>query len=186
MSAALNIPFDNSGLLTVEDFEAMDLPDSCKWELIDGEVISVTFPDLDHIDIQHQLRALLESLLGRNAVVRTELPFAADRHNKNGADVGAVVPQRYRANRKRLDGAPELVIEVISRSNREKKLDKLQDRCFQHGCLQFWRVYPRQQKVTICRRDGDSLVTTEYFPGDLIPVNLFGIAGHISVNDIFE
>src|SRR4029450_5034139 len=137
--------------MTVEEFEAMDLPDTCGWELIDGEVVSVTFPDLDHRDIQHTLLELLKQLFGTAAVVRMELPFAANRYNKNGADVAAVLPSRYRTNRKRLDGAPELVIEVVSRSNREKKLDRLQERCFEHECQQFWRVYPKKETVIVTR-----------------------------------
>lgn len=185
MSAAFKIPLD-PGLITVEEFEAMDLPDTCGWELIDGEVVSVTFPDLDHRDIQDHLVELLKSLFGDAAVVRMELPFAANHHNKNGADIGATTPARWRANRKRLDGAPELVIEVVSKSNRDRKLDRLQERCFEYGCQQFWRVYPKKLTVTVARNVGPgSTVADHYDINDLIPVNLFGVAGRIAVNDIF-
>lgn len=178
-------PDEIIGLITIQDFEDMDLPDSCRWELIDGEVISVTFPDRDHVDIQARLRGILNALFEDAAIVRTELPFAVDRHNKNGADIGVVDPIRYLSNRKRLEGAPEIVIEVVSRSNREKKMTHLQERCFGHGCRQFWRVYPKRRTVAAVRYEsGDG--ATEYKLDDAIPLDLFGVAGRVLVRDIFE
>jgi Uma2 family endonuclease len=185
VSAAPHIPFRDPDLIMVEDFEAMDLPDACKWELIDGEVVSVTFPDLEHVDIQHRLARFLETLFGSAAIVRVELPFATGQYDKNGADVGAAAPHRYRANRKRLEGSPELVIEVVSKSNREKKLGRLQDRCFQYGCRQFWRVYPKKRTVTIARQEDGSVAIMEYGPGEIIPISMFGVDGQIPVDEIF-
>ncbi len=103
--------------LTVEEFEAMDLPEFCEWGLVDGTVVSVTAPDLDHVDLQDQIAAKLKEVFHQSAVVRVEYPYALGTFNRFRADVEVVDPRRHRDNRKRLEGAPELVIEVMSRSN---------------------------------------------------------------------
>ncbi|MEJ7605265.1 MAG: hypothetical protein WKF37_03130 [Bryobacteraceae bacterium] len=76
--------------------------------LIDGEVVSVTFPNLDHSDIQHRLYELLKVLFGSAALVRLEYPYSTDIYNENRADVAVVDPRRHRANRKLLDKLPSL------------------------------------------------------------------------------
>ncbi|MGH9629172.1 MAG: hypothetical protein ACRD7E_12685 [Bryobacteraceae bacterium] len=68
MSASLNIPVQ-PGRITVEEFERMDLPASCEWELIDGTVVSLTAPDLDHIDLQDRVAEVLKAQLRPNRVL---------------------------------------------------------------------------------------------------------------------
>jgi hypothetical protein len=91
MSVLFGNPLD-SGAITVDEFEEMDLPKTCGWELIDGTVVSRPFPDLDHVDIQHTLRALLANIFGRAGVVRVEYPYALRLHTRSCADVALVDP----------------------------------------------------------------------------------------------
>jgi len=181
VSALLHIPIE-PGIITVEEFEAMDLPEFCEWELIDGTVVSVTSPELDHVDLQHQIAANLERLFGVSAVVRLEYPYALGTFNRFRADVAIVNPKRHRSNRKRLEGPPELVVEVMSRSNSEKKTRMLQQRCLEQGCLAFWRVYPKKRTIIVATIGGE----TTYESTGIIPAELFGISAEIVVNEIFD
>lgn len=182
MSVAYNTPLDPA-LLSAEQFDAMDLPDSCKWELVEGVVGSVTFPDLDHVDIQDRIRTLLRTVLKDRAVVRIEYPYATDAYNKNRADVAVVDPLRHAANRQHLDGAPEIVVEVVSRSNRESRIAALGARCFAHGCLQFWRVYPAEGRVVISTAGAGQ---REYISGGSFSLTLFEADVNVAVAELFS
>ncbi|MGH9629171.1 MAG: Uma2 family endonuclease [Bryobacteraceae bacterium] len=116
--------------------------------------------------------------------MRIEYPYALGLYSRFRADVAVVDPKRHRANRKRLEGAPEIVIKVMSRSNTEKKMDTLQDRCFENGCQSFWRVYPRARRVAV--GVGSPAGITEYGMGDVIQFEVFGIHASIPVDSIFE
>jgi Uma2 family endonuclease len=183
VSTLLTLPIE-SGLITVDEFEAMDLPEFCEWELVDGTVVSVTSPDLDHIDLQDQIAVKLKQMFQRSAVIRVEYPYALGAQNRFRADVAVVDPARHRQNRKHLEGAPELVIEVMSRSNTDRKIQMLQERCFAQGCQSFWRIYPKKSTVIVGRAAGSDAPEKEYGMTGTIALDLFGIRGEIAVMDL--
>lgn len=185
MSATHSIPL-LPGVITVEEFEAMDLPESCEWELIDGTVVSVTFPDVEHGNIQHRVYDLLKNQLrtagGERLVIRLEYGYALGTRSRFRADVAVIEGRRNRASTMRLEGAPELVVEVMSRSNTEAKIDRLQLRCFERGCALFLRIYPRKRRAVLATPDSN----TEYGGNDAIRFELFGMSVVLSLIDIFE
>jgi Uma2 family endonuclease len=79
-----------------------------------------------------------------------------------------------------LCGAPELVIEVLSRSNTPAKIQELAALCLSAGTHELWVIDAKRETVTITNRQGISMV---YGPGDRIPLSLFG--GELAVSEIF-
>lgn len=77
-------------MVTVGEFEEMELPDSREWELIDGTIVSSDPPDIEHGDIQARLYDMLRGQLGPNAVVRVEYGYALGPHTRFCADVADV------------------------------------------------------------------------------------------------
>lgn len=186
MSAVFNIPFLPPGSITVDEFEHMDLPESCEWELIDGTVVSVTFPDIEHGDIQANLYGLLREqfdVLGKTGpVVRIEYGYALGTHSRFRADVAVVDFKRHKASTKRLEGPPELIAEVMSRSNADPKMDRLQVRCFELGCSVFMRIYPKRKQVVVTTVNSK----TEYGGDDVIRFDILGVNAALRVADLFE
>ena len=80
-----------------------------------------------------------------------------------------------------LQGSPELVIEVLSRSNTQAEMQKKAALYLSTGAQEFWIVNPKRQDVTILRREGG---TTVYSIGQQIPLSLFD--GELSVAAIFS
>lgn len=76
-------------------------------------------------------------------------------------------------------GAPELVIEVLSRSN-TAKIKEVAALCLCAGTEELWIVDAKRQTVTVTKRDGASVV---YRAEDRIPLPLFG--GYLRVSDMF-
>ena len=76
-------------------------------------------------------------------------------------------------------GAPELIAEVLSPSNRRGNIAETQRLCLENGCLEFWVVDPKRHVVKVSTPGGTSKT---YQTGQQIPL-MFG--GTIEVDAIF-
>jgi Uma2 family endonuclease len=190
MGVAVNVT--DTDIVTVEQFEKLDLPGGLEWELHNGRVVSSTFPDWTHKTMQLRIAALLEAALAKApvlVVVMTEAPWSVGDRDDHCADVAVLtVHQNTEAlKRDRLREVPKLVVEVVSRSNRPYKLAELQDLVLTNGGREFWCVYPQRGLVTVARRDDlDRCEQAEYTLEDRIPLNMFGLSTGIPVREIFS
>lgn len=151
-------------LVTVAEYASMPAPKGGHYELHHGEVVFVTAPKWGHQRIQDRLQLLLRSALGDGAYVTKEMAFKpAAEYEVWEADVGMVTVER--ANNVMddawLEGAPDLVIEVLSPSN---TVDEINDKlavCVENGCRSFWIVDPKRKRVSVTEGD-----TTRHFNKD--------------------
>ncbi|WP_165250839.1 Uma2 family endonuclease [Paludisphaera soli] len=81
------------------------------------------------------------------------------------------------------DIAPELAVEILSRSNTDREMERKRDDYFNAGVLVVWEVDPRSRTLVVHRRDmeprtlgeSDSLSEPELLPGFELPLQeLFG------------
>jgi Uma2 family endonuclease len=172
-------------LMTVEEFRA--LPEdkgSVYSELHYGKVVHLTRPKFKHYRIQHRLCRLFEPLSPEGSLVGIELAFRAlPEHELRAADVAWVNPDRVGGidPEDNLRGAPDLVVEVLSRSNTVAELYDKEKLCLENGALEFWVVDPARKQVKVSTPDGK---TVTWRSGDQIPLAFFGGAS-ISVDSIF-
>src|SRR5438105_3886416 len=124
MSTALSLP-----LMTVEEF--FELPEpvgefTC--ELHFGELVEVGRGNKTHYDLQRRIRDILARALGGGAwLVEIEMPYGlTPGYDARAADVGATLRERWEAvpGEGFLIGSPELVVQVKSRSNRDRKMEE--------------------------------------------------------------
>ncbi len=99
------------------------------------------------------------------------------------ADVAVISHARAKAidGDDNLHGAPDLVIEVKSPSNRRGKLSELAALCLNNGAYEFWVVDMDKRSVTVTRRDG---VTVVYGPGQSVPLAAYE-TDPLPVDEIF-
>lgn len=170
-------------LMSFREFEQM--PDSDRrYELRHGELVEVPPPQLPHARIQLRLRDLLLGTAARDkGVVVTEFGFRVlPEYEWRIADI-AFVEQEHWARLPEngyFDGAPELVIEVLSPSNRAAEIADKQRLCLANGAKEFWIVDAKRAQVRVSGRDGRS---RSYHSGQQIPL-LFG--GILAVDEIFR
>ncbi len=166
---------------TISDLEG--LPENGnRYEIIDGELFVTRAPHLDHQDSAGALYTELriwsrERGLGtpfftpgvvfsaEDAVIPDLIWISHDRKSKLVDDAG------------HLTGAPELVIEVLSLTAKDKKRDretKLKLYSAQ-GVLEYWIVDREEQAITIYRRDEGvlkqtlTLFNSDYLTSPLLP-----------------
>lgn len=173
-----------TGLMTVEQFWHLPEEPGFYYELHHGELVRVSRPTLRHVWVQHRLRELLAKLFGNRGQLLIEFPFRAlPEHELRAADVGFVVRERWeRADTDdALRGAPDIVIEIISRSNTVAEMDERCDLCLANGSCQFWTVDDRRREVKVSTPDG---ITRTYKSGDSIPLP-FADSQSLSVSSVF-
>ena len=167
-------------LITVAEYEKIPNPPGGVYELYHGELVKVSFPKQPRVRAQWQLRRLLEAAAGNTGAVDKEVPYRPlPEYECWGADVAYMARARWDAIDGYLMGAPELVVEVLSPSNKAAKLIEKREICLENGSIQFWIVDTGHRLVEVSTPDGHSIT---YKSGQQIPL-FFG--GHIAVDEIF-
>jgi Uma2 family endonuclease len=173
--------------LTYDDLELLPY-DGKRHEIIDGDHFGTPSPRLRHQDIAGQLYFHMKTFLrhhplGRVYTAPTDVVLSA---------IDVVVPDLLFVSRERqsiltaknVQGAPDLVLEVLSNSSRridETIKRKLYER---FGVLEYWVADPVVDRLRIYRREGDVFaravelsvesgdsLTTPLLPGLSIPLS---------------
>jgi Uma2 family endonuclease len=172
-------------LMTFAEFE--QLPDEVcrRHELRHGELIEVPPPKFKHRLIQDRMSALLGSACGGAGYVSIEFGFRALPDGEyRTADVVYIARERCAAAKGSdyFQGAPDMVIAVLSPSNTKAEMRERAALCLANGCLEFWVVDEKNRRVSVSTPNG---VTITYHSGQTIPLRLFGDAS-LPVDRIFE
>jgi Uma2 family endonuclease len=170
--------------ITVAEFEQMPDPPGGYLELHHGEVVKMAYPKHGHTMDQYRLLRLLEPMAGDTGVVQVEVPYRPLQEYEDWrADVAYVSRERWYGTPRDgyLQGAPELVIEVLSPSNTVPELREKKNLCLRNGSREFWTVDSDQREVDVSTPDGR---TVTYRSGQEIPI-FFAPGRSLRVDDIF-
>ncbi|MBC7870172.1 MAG: Uma2 family endonuclease, partial [Chitinophagaceae bacterium] len=119
-------------------------------QLIDGEIVMAPPPIPDHQRIVFKFAKLIDSLISNGEVFVAPIELLLDDGSVPQPDVVWVaVGGRCVIEEKRLHGAPELIIEVLSPGTaRYDKIEKykLYER---HGISEYWIASPVEQYVEV-------------------------------------
>jgi Uma2 family endonuclease len=172
-----------TGPVTFAELEQLPETPGYRYELHRGELVKVAPPRNRHYRVQWRIFWLLVPIGRITGEVFVELGFRAlPEHEYRQADVAFVSKDRWERSSPdgNLAGAPELVIEVLSPSNRKGEIPDKERLCLENGSLEFWIVDPIGRHVKVSTPDGRAVT---YKSGEQIPL-LFG--GTLAVDSIFE
>ncbi len=153
------IQTENGLMLTYEDY--VKIPeDGRRHEIIDGRHIVNAAPRPRHQIITYKLGLALQTLFhsGRADVVPSPIDVQLSETDIVQPDLIAVArPNAHRIGKVKVDGPPELVMEVLSPSTR--RLDRGAKRALYEaaGVLEYWIVDPLEN--TVCQH---TLVSGHY------------------------
>jgi Uma2 family endonuclease len=172
-------------LMTFAEFEK--LPDEVcrRHELRHGELVEVAEPKFKHLIMQRGVVQLLTAVCPPGAFVTTGFGFRVlPEYEYRRADVAYLSPERFAAAKGSdyFQGAPGMVIEILSPSNTKAEMRERAALCLANGCLEFWVLGQEKRRITISTPDG---VTVAYHSGQVIPLRLFGDVS-LPVDRIFE
>ncbi|MBL8151715.1 MAG: Uma2 family endonuclease [Blastocatellia bacterium] len=141
-------------ILTVDVLDAMP-EDGNRYELIEGEIFVSRAPGLTHQRIMGNLFATLWNYLQKNPIGKVFTVPGVIFSNFTGVipDLVYVSNERYSqiAARERLEGAPELVVEILSPGTENQKRDRDVKRYLysKHGVEQYWIIDPDEKTVEV-------------------------------------
>ncbi len=159
---------------TVEDIYA--LPDGERAELVDGVVYDMSPPSRRHQQILlHLGRKIADYIEGKKGECEVNIaPFAVfltkDDSNYVEPDI-SVVCDAGKLTDKGCNGAPDWVIEIVSKSSRHMdyyiKLFKYQ----KAGVREYWIVDPEKEVVTVYSFENETM--EQYAFEDAVPVGIY-------------
>jgi Uma2 family endonuclease len=132
-----------AALTTVAEFVKLPDPKTGHYELHHGEVVLMPPPKWRHTRIQKQLEKLLQEAMGDKGMVIMEMPFQlSPEYEVWRADVAVLRLERTKGigGDEYLQGAPDLVIEVLSPSNTAQEINEKIAVCLENGCGSLWVV----------------------------------------------
>ena len=173
--------------LTYEDYLLFP-DDGVKREIIDGELYVSPSANMRHQIVSMNIIRALDGFVHPRQLGHVFAPRADVKLGESDVvepDVFYLSNDRgHLLTEKNIAGAPDLVVEVLSESNRRyDEIDK-RKRYELFGVLEYWIVDPELESVKIYRRAGDKFapaeiistetggeVTTPLLPGFALPVN---------------
>ncbi|MDO4869478.1 MAG: Uma2 family endonuclease [Bacillota bacterium] len=165
---------EKQGEYTIEDY--MKLPDDVRVELIDGVIYDMAAPLVVHqlvvSEIVVQLRNCMEEHEEDCIPLPSPVDVQLDKDNKTMVQPDVLILcDKQKIVDGRVFGAPEFVLEVLSKSTRSKdQVLKLQ-KYMSAGCREYWIVDIDNHRVMVYDFEGDSWPAIYPFAGK-VPVGL--------------
>jgi Uma2 family endonuclease len=152
--------------VTYDDLEHARESTSDRVELIEGELFVTPAPSLGHQDVSGNLyvllrRAVVEPGLGRVYYAPVDVRLAENTIVQ--PDLVVILSDRnHILTLPRVEGAPSLVVEIVSPSTSDYDRVTKQGAYARYGVPEFWLVDPAARTVTVCRdpRDDRYLAAT--------------------------
>ena len=167
--------WSRQGTYTVDDY--LELPDDIRVELIDGVLYEMHAPTAVHQIISMELSAELHDHIKKNhgkcRVFTAPFDIQLNKDDKTMVQPDIlVICKRSGYTAERGIGAPDLVIEILSRSTRSRdmllKLNKYADA----GVREYWIIDPDDRKIIVYYFEDDSLSGIYDF-NEKIPVRIW-------------
>lgn len=144
--------YPRQGTYTLDDYLA--LPDEQRVELIDGVFYDMSAPTVPHQLIGglifSQLMVYVKSHKGPCIPLIAPTDVQLDRDNRTIVQPDVmIVCDRSKVTRKRIFGAPEFVVEVLSPSTKNKDIFIKSSKYQQAGVRELWLIDPTQEQILV-------------------------------------
>jgi len=146
--------------MTIDAFEQLP-DDGNRYELVDGELERMPPTGEVHGDVDRQFIWLLESHIRPRGIeklfVETSFVLSPDRQTVRQPDIAFVHAERLLQDRDRERSvrlAPDLVIEIVSPSDRRSAVVAKAHEYLSCGVRLVWTVDPPSRTITVFRIDG--------------------------------
>ena len=148
--------------MTYEEFMALPAEEGKHYELVEGELVVNPAPLPRHQRIVRKIVGRLDRYFeahGNGEVWHAPLDVVLSRENVLEPDVAVILSERASiVAHNNVQGAPDLVIEVLSEGTRRKDRTVKRRLYEQHGVREIWLVDADDLSVTIIRNGEETVV----------------------------
>lgn len=141
-------------MMPMAEFDQLIEPDELRYELDEGELITMTRPRTYHNDIAGNFFLSLKLYLRSRPigkVFNSDQLYRLSPTSKRAPDVSVVLKPRAAGRNEELDGAPDLAIEVVSPSESQPSMHRKISQFFRAGCKIALVAYPETSEIEIWR-----------------------------------
>lgn len=179
----------NQGEYTLEDY--YKIPDDIRVELIDGVIYEMSSPTSVHQliagFIYSKLLMYMVSQKGDCLPMISPLDVQLDCDDKTMVQPDVIIVcDRDKVIDRCVYGAPDFVIEILSKSTRKKdgfiKLNKYMNA----GVKEYWMIDPKKLKVLVYDFTQEEVFPTLYGFTDKVPVRIWDDACVIDFQEVYE
>jgi Uma2 family endonuclease len=184
-------------LYTAEDLLKLELDDSIKVELVEGEMITMPPAGTEHSFVSSDLIALIHAfdrehkLGGRVTGEQGGYQLTSNPDTVRAPDVGYISKSRlHLLTGTYFQGAPDLAVEIVSPSDSAAELLKKIAEYLEHGSRLVWAFYPTLRQVVVHTAEGaktlketDTLEGGDVLPGFSVPLQDIFAVLEINNND---
>ena len=169
---------------TYDDY--MSWPEDERWEIIDGVAYMLAAPTVQHQDISMELSIQLGSFLKGKPCRVYAAPFAVRLSDDDvfEPDISIVCDKTKLSDGKVCNGAPDMIVEVLSPSTSVRDKVLKFNKYLQAGVREYWVVYPDNKTVSTFILIDGRYVASEYADTDTVPVHVLE-GCMISLPDVF-
>ena len=170
---------------TYEDYKNLPESETKRYELIEGELLMVPSPTFEHQDISANLvfalaKFVREHKLGK--VLHAPLDVVLDDENVVQPDIIFISKARSQIiHKEAIKGAPDLVIEILSPSTRERDRTVKKKLYARAGVAEYWLVDLESETIEVLKLEAagfervalytkDETLTSPVLPELLIPL----------------
>ncbi len=179
------------GEYTIEDYYAW--PEDERIELIDGVIYDMGAPYVVHQDLVGEIAFALKSHIRKNKgacrVYESPIDVQLDCDEKTMVQPDVlVVCECNKITERNLLGAPDMVVEVLSKSTQKKDMSIKLHKYSNAGVREYWIVDPKNKKVIVYDLENDIDITIYTFE-DKVPVKIFNkecVVDFAEINDYIE
>ena len=181
------MPLPREHHYTSEDY--WNLPEGHRAELIDGQLYNMAPPSRMHQKLISQFMLVLGQYIrdhhGTCEVYPAPFAVNLDAEDKDWVEPDiSVICDTSKLDDRGCNGAPDLVVEVVSPSSRRMDYSTKNTLYSDAGVREYWIVDPEKERTTVYRYEDDAAPIIYPF-ADNIPVGIFpGLA--INVTDLLK
>lgn len=187
-TSALSLSEENNK--TIDDY--LKLPEGVRVELIDGVFYDMAAPTPIHQKIASLINTVFEVYVMGNKgncvpfIAPTDVQLDCDDKTIVQPDV-FILCDRDKITKKRIFGAPDLIVEVLSESNWYNDIFRKYNKYKNAGVREYWIVIPDSLKVLVYEFEkSDSERPTEYTFADKVPVGIWDGKCEVDFKEIYE
>ena len=168
------MPMPMKKTYTADEFFALGLTEPC--ELINGEIVSMSpSPNIRHQRISMRIVNHISNYISKNKGKCEVFCSPTDVKLNSGEVVVSDIfitctPEKF--DEQKYNGAPDLIIEIVSPHNIERDLQDKPLIYKNAGVREYWIVNPMNEKVTVFQF-GQPTITEFYGFADIIPMGIY-------------
>ncbi|WP_028509134.1 Uma2 family endonuclease [Ruminococcus sp. NK3A76] len=179
------MPLKENRKYTAEEYLALTPETNEKSELIYGEIVAQAAPSIQHQrisrEVSFQLVSYVKSKGGKCEVFSAPTDVKLDEYTVVQPDIFiGCDPERF--DKQKFNGAPDLVIEIVSSNLTDDYSTKL-ELYKNSGVREYWIIDPKVEK-TVVYLFGDRVEVNIYTFDKPIPVSLYNGEISITVKDM--